>query len=61
MTSIYFIPTMVKLMNDRISPESEAVATAVRWMNLGYIRHFATLIARLAALKALSRSGEHDG
>jgi hypothetical protein len=57
MTFSYFIPTMIKLMNGKIFPQPEAAATALRWANLGYIRHAATLVAWLAALKALSLTG----
>ena len=54
MTFAYFIPTMLKLMRNETLPESEAVATALQWMHLGYVRHAATLVAWLAALKAFS-------
>jgi hypothetical protein len=33
------------------------VARATQWVSLGYVRHAATLIAWLAALKALSKHG----
>lgn len=54
MTFAYFIPTMLKLMHNETLPESEAVATALQWVQLGYVRHAATLVAWLAALKAFS-------
>jgi hypothetical protein len=53
MTFTYFIPTMLKLMNDDSVPETEAVAWALQWARLGYVRHAATLVAWLAALRAL--------
>jgi hypothetical protein len=54
MTFAYFIPTMLTLMRNETLPASEAVATAWQWLNLGYVRHAATLIAWLAALKTFS-------
>jgi len=33
-------------------PETEAIAAALQWARLGYIRHAATLVAWLAALRA---------
>lgn len=54
MTFGYFIPTMLKLMrNDGLS-ETDTVAKALQWVRLGYVRHAATLIALLAALKAFA-------
>jgi hypothetical protein len=53
MTFGYFIPTMITLMNSPISPP-EAVAKATQWINLGYVRHAATLVGWLAALRAFS-------
>lgn len=53
-TFSYFIPTMVSLMEDKTLPQSKAVAMALQWVKLGYIRHALTLIALLAALKAFS-------
>ena len=63
MTFTYFIPTMLKLMNDDTMPETEAIAAALQWARLGYIRHAATLVAWLAALRAFylmaaTRDGE---
>lgn len=56
MTFAYFIPTMLRLMRDE-APESEAVATALEWAHRGYFRHAATLVAWIAALKALTLLG----
>ena len=53
-TFSYFIPTMLKLMSDENLPQSEAVATALQWANLDYVRHAITLVAWLAALKAFA-------
>jgi hypothetical protein len=49
----YFVPTMIKLMRGDL-PDTQAVATALSWVNRGYLRQGATLAAWLAALKALS-------
>ncbi len=54
MTFAYFIPTMIKLMREAALSESEAVAKATQWVKLSYVRHLATLIAWLLALKAFS-------
>src|SRR5262245_141617 len=54
MTFSYFIPTMLSLMNSETMSASEAVTKAEQWINLGYIRHAATLIGWLAALRAFS-------
>ena len=51
-TFVYFIPTMVRLMQRADSPESVAIAT--RWSNLNYVRHAIVLAAWLASLKAFS-------
>ena len=61
MTLTYFIPTMIKLMGGEAFGQSEAVARALQWVRLGYIRHAATLVAWLAALKALSLLGNAGG
>ena len=37
LTFLYFIPTMIGLMNAPVSPA--AVAAATRWMSLNYLRH----------------------
>src|SRR5215471_8689342 len=57
MTFGYFIPTMLTLMNSQNMSASEAVAKATQWVNLGYVRHAATLTAWLAALQAFSLLG----
>lgn len=51
-TFLYFIPTMVGLMEAADSPQ--AVATAVRWSQLNYLRHAIVLTAWLSALKTFS-------
>jgi hypothetical protein len=51
MTFSYFIPTMVKLQSSGL-PELEAVAAAIQWEQLGYLRHTLTLAGWLATLKA---------
>lgn len=61
MTLTYFIPAMIKLMRGEAFEQSEAVAKALQWVRLGYIRHAATLVAWLAALKALSLLGSAGG
>jgi hypothetical protein len=53
-TFSYFVPTMVKLMSDENIPQAQAVATAVRWGQLNYLRHLIVLVAWLMALKAFS-------
>ena len=57
LTFAYFIPTMLALMQNDAVPQSEAVGKASQWVRMGYVRHAATLIAWLAALKALSKHG----
>jgi hypothetical protein len=52
LTFSYFIPTMLRLLNEPDSPQS--AAAAARWLELNYVRHAATLAAWLAALKALT-------
>jgi hypothetical protein len=54
MTFTYFIPTMLTLMNNQTISGSEAVMKSTQWVNLGYVRHAATLTAWLAALRAFS-------
>jgi hypothetical protein len=51
-TFAYFIPAMIGLMNTADSPQ--AVAAAVRWSTLNYLRHAITLAAWLAALKTFA-------
>ncbi|MBT9548360.1 MAG: DUF1772 domain-containing protein [Candidatus Sericytochromatia bacterium] len=54
MTFGYFIPTMLGLMQaDRYS-NTEAALKALQWVQLGYLRHAALLIAFLATLKAFA-------
>ena len=53
-TFSYFVPTMVKLMNDETLSQSQAVSMALRWGNLNYLRHLIVLMAWLLALKAFS-------
>lgn len=53
MTFGYFVPTMIGLMRADLA-EDRAVATALSWVNRGYLRQGAILAAWLAALKALS-------
>jgi hypothetical protein len=52
-TLSYFVPTMVKLMNETL-PASAAVTTALQWANLNHFRHIIAMMAWLAALKAFS-------
>ena len=59
MTFAYFIPTMLTLMRDETPGGS--VAKARQWVNMGYVRHAATLIAWLSALKAFSLIGGYGG
>ena len=61
MTLTYFIPTMIKLMCDEALEQSKAVARALQWVRLSYIRHAATLVAWLAALRALSLTNSNAG
>jgi hypothetical protein len=53
-TFSYFIPTMVRLMGTEDLPEAEVNATLSQWLLLDYGRHVLTLVAWLAALRALS-------
>jgi hypothetical protein len=57
----YFIPTMIRLMGGEPPGASEAIAKALQWVRLGYLRHAATLAAWLAALMALYLMGRHGG
>jgi hypothetical protein len=57
MTFAYFIPTMLKLMRSDAFGKSQAVAKALQWSNLGYVRLATALFAWLMALKALSLIG----
>jgi hypothetical protein len=53
LTFTYFIPTMITLMRRGALSDSAAASKARQWVRLGYVRHAATLIAWLAALRAL--------
>ena len=57
-TFSYFVPAMVRLMGDDGLRQSEAVAAAVRWGQLNYLRHAIVLAAWLLALKAFSLLGQ---
>ncbi len=54
LTFTYFIPTMLALTGSGALSQPDAASKARHWVNLGCVRHAATLIAWLAALKALS-------
>jgi hypothetical protein len=60
-TFSYFVPTMVKLINNENMPQARAVVTAVRWGQLNYLRHVIVLVAWLLALKTFSMLREHTG
>jgi hypothetical protein len=53
MTFGYFVPAMIGLMRVE-RPDERTVASALSWVNRGYVRQIAILAAWLAALKALS-------
>lgn len=53
-TFSYFVPTMVKLMNEETLSQSQAVSMALQWGNLNHLRHLIVLVAWLLALKAFS-------
>jgi hypothetical protein len=57
MTFSYFIPTMLALMRTSPSVDVECTARAQQWVRRGAIRHAATAVAWLTALKALSQLG----
>jgi hypothetical protein len=59
-TFAYFIPTMYSLVYDQTIPQADAVATALQWGQLNYIRHALTLIAWLAALRTFSQLSDFD-
>jgi hypothetical protein len=48
---------MLSLMNNLTMSDSQAVAKATEWVNVGFVRHAATLAAWLLALKAFSILG----
>jgi len=52
LTLSYFVPTMIRLMEQGRSPD--AVSTAVQWMQLNHGRHVIVLVAWVAALKTFS-------
>jgi hypothetical protein len=52
LTFSYFIPAMVGLLN--VPASAESAAAALRWSDLNYLRHAATLAAWLGSLKALT-------
>jgi hypothetical protein len=58
-TFSYFIPTMVGLMKAADSPA--AVAVAVRWWHLNYLRHAIVLAAWLLALQAFAMLSQLRG
>jgi hypothetical protein len=57
-TFTYFVPTMVKLISDETLAQSQAVAMALRWGQLNYLRHVFVLTAWLLALRAFSLLGK---
>jgi hypothetical protein len=56
----YFIPVMVRLMSDETIPQMEAVATALQWARLDWVRHAIDLMAWLAALRAFAIFNAHQ-
>jgi hypothetical protein len=50
----YFIPTMVRLITDTTMTDAEAVAKALTWVQLGYVRHAANIVGLLAAMKTFA-------
>jgi magnesium-transporting ATPase (P-type) len=56
-TFIYFIPTMMQLMQDQDTAQPEAAGIALQWVDLNYLRLAMLFLAWIAALRALSRSG----
>ena len=60
-TFSYFIPTMLRLMNDETLSQAEAVALALQWARLDYVRHAIGLAAWLAALKAFALQSRDGG
>jgi hypothetical protein len=60
-TFAYFIPAMVRLMGAEGLARAEVQAALSQWLFLNHGRHALTLAAWLAALKALSLRGDHDG
>ena len=60
MTLTYFIPTMVRLTSETMAAP-QAAQTAIQWMSLNNVRHLATAVALLAALKAFAVYHEERG
>lgn len=58
-TFSYFIPTMVRLMENGTLSQAEVTAILSQWMLLDYGRHVLTLVGWVAALKAFSLPGKH--
>lgn len=50
----YFIPTMLTLMNSETISQPEAVAMALQWARLAWVRHAIDFVAWLAALRAFA-------
>lgn len=59
-TFAYFIPTMLALMRPADLSDTDAVALAMQWARLDYVRHAITLAAWLAALKAFALFHRRD-
>lgn len=55
----YFIPVMINLMNNETMPQTEAVATALQWARLDWVRHAIDVAAWLAALRAFALFYSH--
>ena len=56
-TFSYFIPTMIRLMQDDSISNADAVATFSQWTALNHVRHLIVFVAWLLALRALSMLG----
>jgi glucan phosphoethanolaminetransferase (alkaline phosphatase superfamily) len=56
-TFSYFIPTMIRLMQDGSVSNADAVATFSQWTALNHVRHLIVLVAWLLALRTLSLLG----
>lgn len=55
-TFSYFIPTMIRMMGAQGLPDADLKATLSQWLLMNHGRHLLTLVAWLAALRALSLS-----
>ena len=53
----YFVPTMIRLGRDQSGPGGGAAATFARWRTRNVVRNFASLVAWIAALRALTLAG----